>query len=45
MKTDEIEALEQSVAIAAKNNKLFTNNRPPEFIRRSADSPPLRRVI
>ena len=45
VKTDEIEALEQSVAIAVKNNKLFTNKRPAEFIRRSVDSPPLRRVI
>jgi two-component system, NarL family, nitrate/nitrite response regulator NarL len=43
--TDEIEALERNVAIAVKNNKLFTHKRPAEFIRRSADSPPLRRVI
>ena len=40
--TDEIEALEQSVAIAVRNNKLFTTRRPAEFIKRSADSPPLR---
>ena len=45
VKTDEIEALERNVAIAVKNNKLFTHKRPAEFIRRSADSPPLRRVI
>jgi two-component system nitrate/nitrite response regulator NarL len=45
VKTDEIEALEQSVATAVKNNKLFTNKRPAEFIRRSADSPPLRRAM
>ena len=44
-RTDEIEAVERNVAIAVKNNKLFTNKRPAEFIRRSADSPPLRRVI
>ena len=43
--TDEIEALERNVAIAVKNNKLFASKRPAEFIRRSADSPPLRRVI
>ena len=43
--TDEIEALERNVAIAVKNNKLFASKRPVEFIRRSADSPPLRRVI
>ena len=42
VKTDEIEALEQSVAIAVKNNRLFTTKRPAEFIKRSADSPPLR---
>jgi len=40
--TDEIEALEQSVATAVRNNKLFTTRRPAEFIKRSADSPPLR---
>ena len=45
MKTDEIEALERNVAIAVKNNKLFTHKRPAEFIRRSADLPPLPRVI
>ena len=45
VKTDEIEALERNVAIAVKNNKLFTHKRPAEFIRRSADLPPLRRVI
>ena len=43
--TDEIEAVERNVAIAVKNNKLFAHKRPAEFIRRSADSPPLRRVI
>ena len=42
VKTDEIEALEQRVAIAVKNNKLFTTKRPAEFIRSSADSAPLR---
>ena len=45
VKTDEIEALERNVAIAVKNNKFFASKRPVEFIRRSADSPPLRRVI
>ena len=45
VKTNEIEALERNVAIAVKNNKLFTHKRPAEFIRRSSDSPPLRRVI
>jgi len=45
VKTDEIDALERNVAIAVKNNKLFTHRRPAEFIRRSADSLPLRRVI
>ena len=45
VKTHEIEAVERNVAIAVKNNKLFANKRPAEFIRRSADSPPLRRVI
>jgi DNA-binding CsgD family transcriptional regulator len=44
-RTDEIEAVERNVAIAVKNNKLFISKRPAEFIRRSADSPPLRRVI
>jgi hypothetical protein len=45
VKTDEIAALEQSVAIAIKDNKLFATKRPVEFIGRSADSPPLRRII
>jgi hypothetical protein len=45
VKTDEIEALEQSVAIAVKNNKLFTNKRPAEFIKRTPDPPPLRRAM
>jgi len=45
VRTDEIEALERSVATAVKNNNLFTNKRPAEFIRRSADSPPLQSVI
>ena len=45
VKTDEIEALERNVAIAVKKNKLFTHKRPAEFIRRSAESLPLRRVI
>ena len=45
VKTDEIEAVERNVAFAVKNNRLFTNKRPAEFIRRSADSLPLRRVI
>jgi two-component system, NarL family, nitrate/nitrite response regulator NarL len=45
VKTDEIEALERNVAIAVKNNKLFTSKRPAEFIKRSADSPSLRRAM
>ena len=45
VKKDEIEALERNVAIAVKNNELFTHKRPAEFIRRSADSPPLRKVV
>jgi DNA-binding NarL/FixJ family response regulator len=45
VKTDEIEALEQSVAIAVRNNKLLTNKRPAEFFKRSAISPPLRRAM
>ena len=45
VKTHEIEALERNVAIAVKKNKLFTHKRPAEFIRRSAESLPLRRVI
>ncbi len=45
VKTDEIETVERNVAFAVKNNRLFTNKRPAEFIRRSADSLPLRRVI
>src|ERR1700680_646014 len=45
VKTHEIEALEPRIAIAVKNNKLFQSKRPAEFIRRSADSPPLRRAI
>lgn len=45
VKTDDLEALEQNVAIAVKNNKLFTNKRPAEFIKWSADSPPLRRAM
>ena len=45
VKTDEIEALERNVAVAVKNNKLFTNKRPAEFIKRSVDSPPARIAI
>ena len=45
VKTDEIEALEQNVAIAVKNNKLFTHKRPAEFIKRTPDPPPLRRAM
>ena len=45
VKTREIEAVERNVAIAVKNKKLFASKRPAEFIRRSSDSPPLRRVI
>ena len=45
VRKDEIEALERSVATAVKNNKLFTHKRAAELIRRSADSPPLQRVI
>ena len=41
VKTDEIEALERNVAIAVKNNKLFTSKRPAELIQRRKDSPPL----
>ena len=33
MKTDEIEALERNVAIAVKNNELFTHKRPAEGVR------------
>jgi hypothetical protein len=45
VKTDEIEALERNVAIAVKKNKLFAHKRPAQFIRGSAESLPLRRVI
>ena len=45
VKTDELEALERNVAIAVKKNKLFTHKCPAEFIWRSAESLPLRRVI
>ena len=39
------EIVAAAVAIAVRNNKLLISKRPAEFIRRSADSPPLRRVI
>ena len=39
VKTDEIALLEQSVAMAVKNNRLFAVKRPAEIIKRSADSP------
>jgi hypothetical protein len=35
MRTDGIEALELSVVTAVRNNMLFTNKRPAEFIRLS----------
>ena len=45
VKTDEIEAVERNVAIAVKNNKLFTNKRPAEFIQTECRFAALRRVI
>jgi DNA-binding CsgD family transcriptional regulator len=40
VKTDEIAALEQSVAIAVKSNRLFATKRPAELIQPRAVSPP-----
>jgi hypothetical protein len=45
VKTHEIEAMEPSIAIAVKNNKLFQSKRPAEFIKRSVDFPPRRIAI
>ena len=39
-----IEAVERNVAIAVEKNKVFTNERPAEFIWQSAESLSLRRV-
>ena len=39
VKTDELEAVEQNVAIAVKNNKLLGSQRPVEFIKRKVASP------
>ena len=40
VKTDEIEAVEQSIAAAVRENKLFTSKRPAEFIQASTNSAP-----
>ncbi len=45
VESHEIEALENRITIAVKNNKLFKSKRPAEFIKGNADSPRLRRVI
>jgi DNA-binding NarL/FixJ family response regulator len=45
VKAYEMEAMEPSIAIAVKNNKLFNSKHPAEFIQRGVDSPPLRRAI
>jgi two-component system nitrate/nitrite response regulator NarL len=41
VKTDDIEAVEQMVAIRVQENKLLRSNRPAEFIRTNADLEPL----
>jgi len=41
VKTDDIEAVEQMVAIRVQENKLLRSNRPAEFIKTSADLEPL----
>jgi hypothetical protein len=41
VKTDDIEAVEQMVAIRVQENKLLRSNRPAEFIRTSTDLEPL----
>ena len=41
VKTDDIEAVEQMVAIRVQENKLLRSNRPAEFINTSADLGPL----
>ena len=45
MKTDELEAVEQNVAIAVKNNKLLKSQSPVEFIKGRVDSPPWRMAV
>jgi hypothetical protein len=45
VKTDELENLEHNVSVAVKNNKLLSSRRPVEFIKRRADSSPLRIAI
>jgi two-component system, NarL family, nitrate/nitrite response regulator NarL len=40
MKTDEIEAVEHSIAVVVQENKLFTSTRPAEFIKASPNSAP-----
>jgi DNA-binding NarL/FixJ family response regulator len=41
VKTDDIEAVEQMVAIRVQENKLLRSNRPAEFVSTSADLEPL----
>ena len=40
VKTDEIEAVEHSIAVAVQENKLFKSKRPAEFIQASTNSAP-----
>jgi two-component system, NarL family, nitrate/nitrite response regulator NarL len=44
VKTDEIEDVEDSIAIAVQENKLFTSKRPAEFIKASTTSRPSNRA-
>ena len=45
VKTNEIEAMEHRISVAVKNNKVLQNQRPAEFIKRSADSPTLQIAV
>jgi hypothetical protein len=38
VETHEIEAVEQRISAAVKNNRLLQGKRPAEFIKRSAES-------
>lgn len=42
VKTDNLEAVEQNVAIAVKNNKLLTSQHPVEFVKCRVDCRPWR---
>jgi TPR repeat protein len=45
VKTEELEAVEENVAKAVKNNKLLKSQPPVEFIKRKPESPTLRLAI